>query len=153
MRSAPLLALLLVACATPGANAPSSRPPASELARQVEASERAFAKTMADRDHVAFLGFLSEETIFWNGPKPLRGKQQVADAWRPYYDKPEAPFSWEPTEVAVIDSGQLALSTGPVRDRSGKVVGSFNSIWRQEAPGVWRVLFDRGCEACECKSP
>jgi len=44
----------------------------------------------------------------------------------------------------VLESGNLALSTGPVRDPSGKVTGSFTSIWRQEKPGVWRIVFDKG---------
>ncbi len=35
----------------------------AELKEQVRNTERAFAKTMADRDHAAFVGFLSEETV------------------------------------------------------------------------------------------
>jgi hypothetical protein len=81
----------------------------------------------------------------------LRGKEAVASAWRGYYDKPEAPFSWEPEEVEVVDSGTLAYSGGPVYDPNGKVVGRFNSIWRLEAPGMWKVIFDRGSEVCDCK--
>jgi ketosteroid isomerase-like protein len=155
MRRALLLVLFFAGCAAPGQNTPAAappRPPLGELARQVEATERAFAKTMADRDHAAFVSFLSEETLFWNGPSALRDKQKVADAWRAYYEPKAAPFSWEPA-VEVIDSGQLALSTGPVRDPAGKVIGTFNSVWRQEAPGVWRVLFDKGCPVSDCKAP
>jgi hypothetical protein len=44
----------------------------------------------------------------------------------------------------VLDSGTLALSSGPVRSPDGKVFARFNSIWRLEAPGVWRVVFDKG---------
>ena len=40
--------------------------------------------------------------------------------------------------------GTLAHSTGPVRDSSGLAVARFNSVWRLEAPGVWRVVFDKG---------
>jgi hypothetical protein len=43
--------------------------------------------------------------------------------------------------VEVLVSGELAHSSGPVRDPSDKVVLRFNSVWRQEAPGVWRVIF------------
>ncbi|WP_229425011.1 hypothetical protein [Massilia sp. Se16.2.3] len=77
---------------------------------------------------------------------PQRGKEAVAVAWRPYFDKPDAPFSWEPDQVEVLDSGTLAFSSGPVRDPSGKQVGRFNSVWRLEGPGTWRVVFDRGCD-------
>lgn len=58
------------------------------------------------------------------------------------------PFSWEPDVVEVLESGTLALSSGPVLDPAGKLIGRFNSIWRREAPGVWRIVFDRGSEVC-----
>ena len=142
-------AILLSGCAmTP------ERPSGAELQRQVADTERAFAKTMATRDHAAFTTFLSAEAVFFTGPKPLHGKQQVADAWKRFYEGSAAPFSWEPAEVEVLESGTLALSSGPVRDPSGKLIATFTSIWRLEAPGVWRIIFDKGNAACDCaKAP
>lgn len=122
----------------------------AELKRQVEATERAFAKSMADRDLTAFKRFLSQETIFFTGPKPLRGPDAVVDWWKRYYEKPQAPFSWEPKTVEVLDSGALAYSSGPVYDPSGKHVANFSSVWRQEEPGVWRIVLDHGEQVCEC---
>jgi ketosteroid isomerase-like protein len=116
----------------------------TELKTQVADAERAFAKTMADRDFAAFTSFLSEEAIFYAGEKPIRGKRAVAADWKRFYEKPEAPFSWEPESVEVLDSGTLALSSGPVRGPDGKIIARFNSIWRLEAPGAWRVVFDKG---------
>ena len=52
--------------------------------------------------------------------------------------------------IAQPDSGTLALSTGPVRDPAGSVVATFTSIWRREA-GRWRIVFDKGNEACPKK--
>jgi len=141
-----------IACAA-GCAAPSQHLDLAQLKDQVADTERAFARTMADRDHAAFTRFLSDETIFFSGPTPLHGKQQVADWWKRYYEKPEAPFSWEPDQVEVLESGTLALSTGPVRDSKGKLFGTFSSIWRQEAPGVWRIIFDKGNEVCNCPKP
>ena len=43
-----------------------------------------------------------------------------------------------------LESGGLAWSTGPVRDPTGKIVARFNSIWRLEPSGQWRVVFDKG---------
>lgn len=111
---------------------------------QVRATEKAFAATMAARDLAAFGRFLSEEAVFFTGPTPLRGKAAVIDFWKRFYEKPQAPFSWEPAVVQVLDSGTLALSSGPVRDAKGESAGTFTSIWRQEAPGVWRIVFDKG---------
>jgi ketosteroid isomerase-like protein len=135
---------LLTACTTA---AQETTPEA--LRQQVEDTERAFAQTMADRDHDAFSAFLSEETVFFSGDAPLRGKQQVTDAWKPYFEKPDAPFSWEPETVVVLDSGTLALSTGPVRNPAGERVATFNSIWRLDADGQWRIIFDKGSTDCK----
>ena len=137
-----LTVLLLAACAA----APAPNP--ADLKQQVMETERAFARTMAQRDHAAFATFLAEETVFFSGPTPLRGRQVVADGWKRFFDKPEAPFSWEPAVVEVLDSGTLALSSGPVRDPSGQQFATFTSIWRREADGLWRIVFDRGCAHC-----
>ena len=124
-----------------------------DLQQQVANTERAFAKSMADRDHAAFASFLSDEAIFFSGPKVLRGKQQVAAAWKRFYEGPTAPFSWQPEQVEVLPSGQLALSSGPVRDAQGQLIATFSSIWRLEAPGVWRIVFDKGDDVCDGPKP
>ncbi len=111
---------------------------------EVEAREIAFAKTMADRDLEAFLSFVSDEAVFFNGNEPLRGRDAIGRAWAPFFDGVAAPFSWHPDLTEVLESGRLALSSGPVRDASGAEVGRFNSIWRKDADGHWRVVFDKG---------
>jgi ketosteroid isomerase-like protein len=143
VRSWPLIpALLLSACAGVP-RGPSAPPPLDVLRVQVEQTERAFARSMAQRDHAAFVALLSEQAVFY-GPSLRRGKAEVAAAWKPFFDGPQAPFSWEPDRVDVLDDGTLAHSSGPVRDASGKLIARFNSVWRQEAPGVWRIVFDKG---------
>ena len=124
-----------------------------DIQQVVADTERAFARTMAERDHAAFVRFVSEEAVFFSGTKVLRGKQQVADGWKPYYQGPTAPFSWQPEQVEVLQSGSLAISSGPVRDAQGKVIATFSSVWRLEAPGVWRIVFDKGNEVCDCAKP
>jgi uncharacterized protein (TIGR02246 family) len=122
------------------------------LAEQVRQTETAFAKTMADRDHAAFVSFLADETV-WFGRGVLRGKDAVARAWKPFYESKQAPFSWRPETVEVLDSGTLALSTGPVFDPAGKQTNTFTSIWRRDADGKWRIIFDKGCDFCPPPSP
>ena len=122
----------------------------AQLRQQVMDTERAFAKAMADRDHQAFTAFLSKEAVFVSGNMVLRGREQVTDGWKPFFESPDAPFSWEPKTVEVLESGTLALSSGPVHDAGGKLVAEYNSIWRLEAPeGTWRIIFDKGSKACE----
>ncbi len=120
----------------------------TDLEKQVADHERAFAQTMADRDAAAFAEFVSAEGVFLSGPNMLRGREAVAAGWAAYFEGEAAPFSWEPETTVVLDSGSLALSTGPVYNSEGDKVAIFTTTWRQEEPGVWRVVFDRGNRFC-----
>ncbi len=136
-----VLGVMIFSISSPITAAPPS------VIEQVFAVERAFAKSMAERNFDDFTRFISEEAVFFAGTRPLRGKAQITDEWSEYFKEATAPFSWEPDQVEVLESGSLALSTGPVRDSAGTIVARFNSIWRLEAPGVWRIVFDKGSPA------
>jgi ketosteroid isomerase-like protein len=113
-------------------------------------AERAFADAMARRDLAAFSSHLAAEAVFFSSPdglRVLRGKPAIVDGWKRFFDGPNAPFSWAPETAEVLDSGSLAMTTGPVKDENGRVTGRFSSVWRLESDGRWRVVFDRGC-AC-----
>jgi heat shock protein HslJ/ketosteroid isomerase-like protein len=112
---------------------------------EVFAAERAFARSMAERDSAAFARHLDDEAVFFAGAgAALRGKAAVVAGWSRFFEGPQAPFSWEPDQVEVLAGGTLALSTGPVRDPQGQVIARFNSIWRRAADGRWLVVFDKG---------
>ncbi len=75
----------------------------------------------------------------------------MAAAWKRFYEKPAgAVLVGSRTRSRCSASGTLAISSGPVRDPSGKQFATFTSIWRQEAPGVWRIVFDKGNPECDC---
>lgn len=135
---------LLAACAMTAERTAARTDADADARRQVEATERAFARSMAERDLPAFTTFLSDEAIFFADATPLRGKPAVIAHWRRFFDGPQAPFSWEPATVEVLASGGLAISSGPVRNPAGQTVAVFTSIWRLEAPGTWRIVFDKG---------
>lgn len=75
----------------------------------------------------------------------------VAAGWKPFFDEPAAPFAWAPERVEVLPSGSLAISTGPVLNAKGERIGTFNSTWRRDPDGKWRVVLDSGCPPCACK--
>ena len=120
-----------------------------DAVRAVTDAEIAFARTMANRDHRAFLEFVAAEAVFLNGGRPLVGRDAVGRHWERFYAGPTAPFSWRPDLVVVLDSGTLAQSVGPVSNPAGKVVARFYSTWRREDDGRWRVVFDDGYDVCE----
>lgn len=121
-----------------------TRAVADTVTEQVWAAERAFARSMAERKLAAFAEFIADDAVFFSATTALRGKAKVIEGWSAYFTDKQAPFSWAPDQVEVLPSGALALSTGPVHDPEGKVVARFTSIWRLEAPNVWRVVFDKG---------
>jgi ketosteroid isomerase-like protein len=133
-----------------GVAAAGEAPTADDLAADLFATEESFAETMADRDHQAFASFLADETVFFGGRGEIRGKAAVAAAWKPFFDGPSAPFSWQPDTAAVLDSGTLGLTSGPVFAPDGTRIGTFNSVWRREPGGSWKIVFDRGCPDCDC---
>ena len=167
---AALLALALAGCASSAphegtrstrASATTAAAPTAEgqaraalqqATTQVIATERAFASTMSQRNFKGFLSFLSPDAIFFSGSSVERGPAQIAEQWAPYFQGPRAPFSWRPDDVQVLSDGRLALSTGPLL-QGGHIVGRFNSVWRLEAPGVWRIIFDKGEEVCSAPPP
>jgi ketosteroid isomerase-like protein len=132
---------IAAACASP------SEPPIDLAARQqeVRARETAFAKSMADRDLAAFTSFISPEAVFVGVGGTTRGPQEISAAWTRFFEGPDAPFSWKPETVEVINSGTLGLSSGPVFDPKGQRIGTYNSTWRRDPDGVWRIIFDNGC--------
>lgn len=146
LRSLSLLAACLMLAAAAASSGTYARDSNMDLKRQVMEAERGFAATMKARDFDAFQRYIADEAIFLSAAGPLRGKRAIARGWRPYFDKPQAPFSWEPEEVEVVESGTLAYSGGPIYNAAGQRIGRFNSIWRLKAPGQWEVVFDRGSD-------
>ena len=149
MRTPFLLALLMAVAGCASQPAPRVAPvDLDALTREVTAAETAFAKSMADRDIDAFASFLAEDAIFQPGPDSLRGKAAILAAWGKYFEGAQAPFSWRPETVVVLDGGQLAQTKGPVFDPGGKPIMEFRSTWRRDPDGRWKVVFDDGTCLC-----
>jgi ketosteroid isomerase-like protein len=142
-----LLAAIVIGMPLAEAAPSGERVDIAQLEAELRDTESAFAATMAVRDLEAFAGFLSEEAVFFSGENVLRGKQGVVDGWAPYFDG-DALFAWRPEAVAVLESGTLGFSSGPVLSPDSTRVGTFNSVWRRTTEGRWEIVFDRGCPPC-----
>ncbi|ALS99106.1 YybH family protein [Lacimicrobium alkaliphilum] len=144
MKNLPLMMLpLLVSLALPVSASND------ELEKLLLEREQAFADSMAKRDFSAFKSFLADEAIFFTSDGVLKGKQAVAEGWKVYYQDEQAPFSWQPRQVEVLASGDLAHSSGPVFNAKGECFATFNSIWRKHPSGEWLVVFDKGTPGCK----
>lgn len=135
-----LLAAAIAGCATTAARVDNA-----VAVNQVTNTERAFARSMAERNFAEFATHVDDEAVFFSSKKVLRGKAAVLAEWKGFFDGPAPPFAWQPEQVEVLESGDLALSAGPVTDAEGKRIASFQSIWRRQPSGEWKIIFDRGC--------
>ena len=142
-----LLALAIGGCATVA----PAKPDLQLAAAEVRASEIAFAKTMADRDFMAFGAFIADDAVFVNGGRPLRGKTAILGFWKKFFDVPSAPFTWKPEVAEVIGRGDMGYTTGPVTSAAGTLTAHFHSTWRRGADGRWLIVFDNGYPACGCE--
>ena len=117
---------------------------------EVRCSEIAFSLSIENEDRDAFAALIDEDARFIGG-SALRGRTNVLDAWSVFFDADGPDLIWRPEIIEVLESGDLALSRGPYRlrsrDENGEVTeewGTFNSVWRKNGNGEWRVIFDAG---------
>ena len=125
----------------------------AELQRQVADTERAFAKTMADRNLAAFASLLADDTVFFTSTRALRGKSAGDRLLEAVLRRSDAPFSWQPETSKCWTRATSRSRPAPCGTRQGKLVATFTSIWRLEAPGTWRIIFDKGNDVCDCPKP
>lgn len=128
----------------------ASAPVVSDLDADVRCREVAFSRTAEDRNLAEFVSFLDVDARFV-GTGVLRGPDEIAAAWQVFFADDGPEIKWRPQFVEVLKSGDLALTRGPYRLRArgpdGELVeewGTFNSIWRKDAKGNWRIIFDAG---------
>ncbi|MBO9546001.1 DUF4440 domain-containing protein [Caulobacter sp.] len=116
--------------------------------RQIEAAERAFAADGAAMGiRASFLKHMAPDAIVFS-PGPVNA--------RVFYGaqsgEGEPKIAWWPAFVVASKSGDLGLSTGPTQF-DGRPGGWFSSIWRKDADGTWRWVYDGGGVADSTSAP
>jgi ketosteroid isomerase-like protein len=136
-----LAALLLGLCSTSAFADPAD---------DVRCREIGFSQSVEEQDTEAFRSFIDTDARFV-GNSVVRGVDAVVEAWAVFFTAEGPIIKWRPQIIEVLDNGTLALSRGPyrviTRNAEGKTVenwGTFNSIWRLNDDGQWRVVFDAG---------
>ena len=128
---------------------------AGDAEQEVRCREIGFSQAAEHRDIEQFRSFIDPDARFI-GRSVQRGIDAVADAWSGFFAADGPAIMWRPRFVEVLEDGNLALSRGPYRlrltDADGNAVerwGTFNSVWRRQGNGEWKVVFDAGNEAAE----
>jgi ketosteroid isomerase-like protein len=123
---------------------------AAAVEEQVRCREVGFSQAAEARDTMAFAAFIDPDARFISN-SVARGVDAVVTAWSGFFDPAGPSIKWRPRFVEVLESGGLALSRGPYRvlitDEQGgqsEHWGTFNSVWRLQSDGSWKVVFDAG---------
>jgi uncharacterized protein (TIGR02246 family) len=127
----------------------------ADIANDVRCHEIAFSQSAENRDAAAFTSLLDADARFV-GNSVRRGKTEITAAWSAFFADDGPAMKWRPQFVEVLEDGKLALTRGPYRmitqDDAGQAVehwGTFNSVWRKQDDGTWKVVFDAGNNAAE----
>ena len=127
----------------------------ADPADEVRCREIGFSLAAEARDGDRFVSFIDHDARFV-GSTVTRGPDEIGTAWAVFFEPDGPTIKWRPRYVEVLEDGELALSRGPyrliIRDDQGgesELWGTFNSVWRLNADGIWRVVFDAGSDATE----
>lgn len=148
-----VVVLMLGGCARSGSDGTGQGPDRAALAAALDsmvATERAFsayAQTAGIKD--AFLRHLAPDAIVFEPlPVPAAGK---VEQW-PAPSENDWAVLWEPTYAEISSAGDLGWDTGPAdirppaSARRDPIRGQFNSVWRRDASGPWKLVCDLGVE-------
>lgn len=124
-------------------------PDTQSLKQEVLAAENAFASMAAtDGVQAAFAHFAADDAVLLRGKRLVKGKT----ALREYFSKQpftEVKLNWKPDFVDVAASGEMAYTYGPytfsAKDSSGQMIsdtGYFHTVWKKQAGGQWRFVWD-----------
>ena len=145
MKTSTSIVLFLVAAVTAHA----------DTADDVRCHEIGFSLAAEARDADRFRGFVDDDARFVSSAV-VRGPADIVQAWSVFFEADGPSIKWRPQFVEVLEDGDLALTRGPFRvratDEDGNDVeswGTFNSVWRRQADGSWKVVFDAGSLAAE----
>ncbi len=127
----------------------------ADPAQAVRCREIGFSIAAESRDAERFESFIDDDARFVSNTV-LRGPAEITEAWSVFFAEEGPTIKWRPKIVEVLEDGKLALSRGTYRvntpDADGNAVeswGTFNSIWRLQDDGSWKVVFDAGSPAAE----
>ncbi len=113
-------------------------------------TDRAFSELSVEKGmREAFDACMADDaTMYSEGSHPIVGRQAIGARLR----GPEAgTLKWEPFQVEVAASGDLAYTLGNWEltsiDSDGNQqtgYGHYVSIWKKQADGYWKWVFDTG---------
>lgn len=122
-----------------------------ELKQQLIDTDKAFSE-MSLREGIskAFIAYAEEEAVIYRDKThPIEGLAQIKEL---YQSDSGHTLEWHPTSATVAASGDLGYTLGKytLTTKIGDVhKGYYVSIWKRQANGKWKYVFDSGINAPE----
>jgi ketosteroid isomerase-like protein len=111
-------------------------------------------------DGAACAGALDPDAVFVGAAGATVGRARILEEWGVFFEAGGPEMRWHPELVELSGDGELALTRGPWTMKGTRPdgtpferAGTFNSVWRRQADGGWRVVFDAGCDPCPACPP
>ncbi len=123
---------------------------AAVSADPVIAAERAFAADAAVRGWAAAFRSAAAADAITLSPDPVNAHEQLVQ----FEGDGETTLDWRPAYAGIAQSGDFGFTTGPFqfRGRDG-IVGHYFTVWRRQADGSWKWIFDAGTEVRDAGPP
>ncbi len=146
-----LLAGVFAVITAAGLSAQASRTP-EETA--ILAADTAFDQAVADRSVDRFLALIADDATFAGGGEPARGHDAIRAGWARYFEAGGPTLRWTPRTAHVLTAGRdVGVTTGSwvlrATDANGRPTearGEYLTVWRKQADGAWRAVFDTGSQ-------
>lgn len=145
-----VVALAAAGCA-PAAQEPIEPPdtrPVDEAA--IRGLIQDWSAASAAKDAEAFSAVYADDgTVMLEGVPDMHGKQAILEGVAHMMEDPNFDLSFEPTDIFVARAGDLAYEYGnyslTMTGDGGEAMtgtGSYVVIWKKQADGTWKVMFD-----------
>lgn len=112
-------------------------------ASAVLTADRAFNQSVADKDVEHFRALVAEDAMFGGGTAhQTQGREAIVKAWAPFFEPDAVPLTWAPVKGEVLSGGEIGYTVG--RYVHGRARGQYLTVWRKQADGRWRAIYDIG---------
>ena len=135
-------------------SAPPAEPPPDPAAVQASliAADEAFASATAERRLEGWLSAFDSAAIQMEPDVAFTpGIGTIRAAMGPVFADTSFTLTWQPTMAFASEAGDLGYTLGTWRStrynaegRGQVATGKYVTIWRKQADGTWKVVFDGG---------
>jgi ketosteroid isomerase-like protein len=127
-----------------------TRPPIEADRAALLAADARFDADVAERGIDAWIAWFEPNATSWNGKELVHDREVYRTTMGPFLSKPGAKMRWQPGYAEV--QGDLGFTTGRWQliagsdGRQDKTPGGghYVTVWRRQADGGWKIVFDMG---------